>query len=96
MWFRYSAAANKINIGKRIHEGCEHMANTPISKLPIQQRAAKFLKETMVELRKTSWPSKDELKKSTLLVLGAVGIVAIWIGGLDAIFGLITRRVVGW
>lgn len=67
------------------------MANTVSSKPGVFVRAGKFLRECGLELRKTSWPSQDELKKMTLLVLTAVIIVAIWIGGLDALFGVITK-----
>jgi preprotein translocase SecE subunit len=58
------------------------------------QKMQKFLREAYIELKKTSWPSQDELKKSTLLVLGAVFVVTVWIGGLDAILGAITQKLV--
>ena len=72
------------------------MANSTGNKLTLFQRASKFLRETWLELKKTSWPSKDELQKSTVLVLAAVAIITLWIGGLDYIFGIVTRRFVGW
>lgn len=62
----------------------------------VSSSASKYLREVWLELKKTSWPSYDELKKSTALVLGVIVIVAVWIGGLDFIFGTITRRFVGW
>jgi preprotein translocase subunit SecE len=72
------------------------MANTTTNKLGLFQRAGRFLRETGLELRKTSWPSQEELKKSTLLVLAAVAIITLWIGGLDYVFGVMTRQLVGW
>jgi len=72
------------------------MANATGSKDSIFQRASKFLKECWIELKKTSWPSSEELKKSTVLVLAAVAVVTVWIGGLDFLFGTVTRRYVGW
>lgn len=72
------------------------MANATGGKEGVLLRANKFLRECWIELKKTSWPNYDELKKSTLLVLAAVTIITIWIGGLDYLFGLITRRYVGW
>ena len=59
-------------------------------------RANKFLHESWIELHKTSWPNYDELKKSTALVLAAVAVITLWIGGLDYLFGLVTRRLIGW
>ena len=72
------------------------MANTTGNKEQIFQRVNRFLREVWVELHKTSWPSYDELKKSTALVLAAVAIITIWIGGLDYLFGAVTRRFIGW
>lgn len=72
------------------------MAGATGSKENILLRASRFLKECGAELRKTSWPNYDELKKSTALVLAAVGIITLWIAGLDSLFGIVTRRIVGW
>lgn len=72
------------------------MANATGGKETIPQRISRFARESVMELKKTSWPSYDELKKSTLLVLAALFIITIWIGGLDFLFGVVTRRVVGW
>lgn len=66
------------------------------SKTGIFQRIAKFLRESWMEIRKTSWPDSEELTRSTLLVLAAVLIVAVWIGLLDWLFGIATKRIVGW
>jgi len=68
------------------------MANTTGSKENILQRINRFVRESVLELRKTSWPSYDELKKSTLLVLAALAIITTWIGGLDFLFGVVTRH----
>jgi preprotein translocase SecE subunit len=71
------------------------MANTS-SKEGLWKRAGKFLRESWLELHKTSWPTPDELKKSTLLVLAAVAVITFWIGGLDFLLGVVTRRFIGW
>ena len=44
-----------------------------------------FFQEAWVELKKTSWPNKDVLTKSTSVVLALVVAVAIWVGGIDAL-----------
>ena len=72
------------------------MANAIAGREGILLRANKFLRECWGELRKTSWPTYDELKKSTFLVLAALVIITLWIGGLDYLFGLITHKYVGW
>jgi preprotein translocase subunit SecE len=60
------------------------------SKPGLFTRMGKFLKETWIELKKTSWPDKDELVKGTVLVLTAVAIITLWIGGLDFILGRVS------
>lgn len=44
-----------------------------------------FFQEAWVELKKTSWPNRDVLTKSTTVVLALVVAVAIWVGGIDAV-----------
>ena len=46
-----------------------------------------FFQEAWIELKKTTWPSQDVLIKSTTVVLALVLAVAIWVGGLDYLFG---------
>jgi preprotein translocase SecE subunit len=45
------------------------------------------LRQTLVdhwsELKKTTWPTPEVLRKSTYVVLAFVGAVAVWVGGLD-------------
>jgi preprotein translocase subunit SecE len=43
----------------------------------------KYLKETMAELRKMTWPSKEELIGSTVVTVVVSLIVAIFIGIVD-------------
>jgi len=43
-----------------------------------------FFQEAWVELKKTSWPNRDVLTKSTSVVLALVLAVAIWVGVIDA------------
>ncbi len=55
-------------------------------------RMGQFLKESYIEVvKKASWPTWPELKKSTLVVIIAVLIVTIWIGGLDFLLSRITE-----
>lgn len=48
--------------------------------------AGQFFQEAWVELKKTTWPNKDETIKSTIVVLALVVATAIYVGILD--FGL--------
>jgi preprotein translocase subunit SecE len=46
-------------------------------------KLTKFLKEVRVELKKVSWPSRQETIKYTLIVIGVSLAVAVFLGGLD-------------
>ena len=48
-------------------------------------RTRKFLGEVRVEATKVTWPSRDELKESTTVVLVAVFIISVLIYVIDII-----------
>ena len=43
----------------------------------------KFLKEVRIELGKVSWPKREELWESTLIVIVVSLMMAIFIGAVD-------------
>lgn len=42
-----------------------------------------YLKESAEELKKVTWPTKQETYNYTLLVIGVSVVVALFLGGLD-------------
>ena len=55
-------------------------------------KLGQFLRESYTEVvKKASWPTWSELKKSTVVVVVAIVIVDIWVGGLDFIFSRLTQ-----
>jgi preprotein translocase SecE subunit len=52
-----------------------------------------FLKETWVELMKTTWPDRNTLTKSTYIVLAFIGAAAVWVGVLDHALTIAIRRL---
>ncbi len=56
---------------------------------------AKFFRDTRSELKKVVWPSKEDTKKNTPVVLVVVLIAAAVLFILDAIFGGILGLVIG-
>ena len=46
---------------------------------------SRFVGETREELRKFSWPSKEELKGSTVVVLVATVVVGLFTVGVDVV-----------
>lgn len=53
-----------------------------------------FLKETKIELQKVNWPTKPELVKYTLIVIGMSLGVAFFLGGLDFGFSELLRMFI--
>ena len=47
-----------------------------------------FLQETVSELRKAVWPSKEETARLTAIVIVLAVAVGIFLGGLDRFFDL--------
>ena len=54
-------------------------------------RAQKYLQEVMTELRKTTWPTRQELISQTQVVLGLLVVIGVFISAWDAILGLLFR-----
>ena len=50
------------------------------------QRLVEFLKESRAELGKISWPSREELRESTWVVIVSVFAITLFIGIVDQIF----------
>ena len=58
-------------------------------------RVAKFFRDTKSELKKVVWPSKENTKTNTVVVLVTVAIAAVVMIALDAIFGGILGLIIG-
>ena len=56
---------------------------------------AKFFRDTKSELKKVVWPSKEDTRKNTIVVLVGVISAAAVLFILDAIFGGILGLVIG-
>ena len=58
-------------------------------------RVGKWLKDMKSELKKVVWPSKEDTKTNTIVVLVTVAIAAVVMIALDAIFGGILGLIIG-
>jgi preprotein translocase subunit SecE len=54
----------------------------------VAQSAAEYLKDVRVEMGKVTWPGRNELRDSTLVVIVMVCIVAVFIGAVDRLLSL--------
>jgi len=53
-----------------------------------------YIKEAKIELKKDIWPSKDEVTKHTLIVIGVSLGVALFLGIFDYAFFIILEKVI--
>ncbi len=53
---------------------------------PSENTLFKYLRETRGELRKVTWPTRQESQRLTAIVLGVTAVMALFLGVLDFIF----------
>ena len=53
--------------------------------MPVMQQIRDYTRDVGAELRKVSWPTRDELRDSTVVVIVTVLLVAVFIGIVDQI-----------
>ncbi len=58
-------------------------------------RVSKFFRDTKSELKKVVWPSKEDTKQNTVVVLVTVAIAAVVMILLDTVFGGILGLIIG-
>lgn len=58
------------------------------------KKIASYLSEVKSELKKVTWPKKDEVVRLTLIVLAISAIVGGFVGGLDYIFTKLLALVI--
>ena len=56
---------------------------------------AKFFRDTRSELKKVVWPSREDTRKNTIVVLVVVILAALILFILDAVFGGLLGLVIG-
>ncbi len=61
--------------------------------MKIWTRFRTFIDDTVKEMKRVSWPSREEVQGTTLVVVICVVIVAVYLGVVDAVLGLISRVV---
>ncbi len=56
-------------------------------------RLSNYVRETREELRKCTWPSADELKGSTLVVMVTILLLGVYIMGIDLLITLVVSAL---
>ena len=57
------------------------------------RRAQEFVREVLAEFRKVSWPSRQELINSTVVVITVTVVVSVFLGAVDVALARIVERI---
>ena len=56
-------------------------------------RLSQYVGQTKIELRKCAWPTVNELKGSTVVVIIATAIIGLFVVGIDFVFERILNLI---
>jgi len=62
--------------------------------LNLPKKLIKYIRESIAELKKVTWPTKKETTNYTLLVIGISLAIATFIGVIDFIFSLGIEQII--
>jgi preprotein translocase subunit SecE len=57
------------------------------------RRAQEFVREVLAEFRKVSWPSRQELINSTVVVITVTVVVSLFLGAVDVVLARVVERI---
>ena len=57
------------------------------------RRAQEFTREVLAEFRKVTWPSRQDLINSTVVVIAVTVVIAFFLGGVDIALARIVERI---
>jgi preprotein translocase subunit SecE len=59
----------------------------------MKEKIIAFITGTVKEMKKVTWPSRDELRESTMIVLVVCGVIATFIFGVDWVVSNIMKAI---
>ncbi len=86
--------ARVTDLGKRPAKSARPVARAPVRReASLVDRAVRYLREVRAELNRVTWPSRQELVASTLVVLVVVTLTSLYLGAWDALFTWIFQHL---
>lgn len=61
----------------------------------ILRKTQTFVEEVQVEMRRVTWPDREQLRNATIVILIFVIVMAFIIGIMDSVFSWFVRTLVG-
>jgi preprotein translocase subunit SecE len=59
------------------------------------RRLQNYIRDVILELRKVTWPTRDELKGATITVIIFALISTLFVGSVDFVLAYIVKLVLG-
>jgi preprotein translocase subunit SecE len=56
-------------------------------------RVREFVREVLAEFRKVTWPSRQEIANSTVIVIVVTVVLAFFLGGVDIVLARVVERI---
>jgi preprotein translocase SecE subunit len=56
-------------------------------------RIQRFIQDSWQELQKVNWPTPQQARNLTILVLAVSAVVAVFISACDYVFGLLAKTI---
>ncbi|MFN3344350.1 MAG: preprotein translocase subunit SecE [Chloroherpetonaceae bacterium] len=60
--------------------------------MKLAERIGNYYNDVVAEMKKVTWPSKDELRESTLVVLTVAGLLALFTFVIDESLNLLIKQ----
>lgn len=61
----------------------------------VGQKLKHFFQAAVIEVRRVVWPSRQETMQTTLVIIGAVFVMSLFMWGVDSILFMLVRWVTG-
>ncbi len=63
--------------------------------MSVKQKVVTYFDETVVELKKVTWPSKDEVRGSTIVVIITSIVLSAFVFGVDRLLAFAVNALLG-
>ncbi len=64
--------------------------NVSVKKKPFFARLKEYFKNTKSELKKVTWPSKEQLKNNTIVIITFIILIGLFLFAFDSVFAWLT------
>jgi preprotein translocase subunit SecE len=75
-----------------VERGTEQPGEGGRMQVAVVERVREFVQEVLAEFRKVTWPSRQELVNSTIVVIVVTVVLALFLGAVD----IVLARAVEW